>query len=123
MNSMNTFLNDYKQHQKSGRYIHASLPALPFEDSEFDLALCSHFLFLYSEYISLEIHLKSLKELCRVAKEVCVYPLRTISNNQESPHLEPVMSELKSDGVKVSLVSVKYEFQKGATQMLVARNE
>jgi hypothetical protein len=122
MDAMNIFLNDYIKHQESGRYINASLPTLPFESAEFDLALCSHYLFLYSEHVNLEQHILSMKELCRVASEVRVYPLLSISGNTESPHLEPVMVELERNGISVSLVSVKYEFQVGATKMLVAKS-
>ena len=122
MEAMTAFINDYKKHQKSGRYINASLPTLPFDNGEFDLTLCSHYLFLYSEHVNLEQHILSIKELCRVAKEVRVYPLLSISSNKESPHLNPVIEVLERNGVNVSLVSVEYEFQKGATKMLVAKS-
>jgi hypothetical protein len=122
MDSMQTFLNDYETGRESGRYINASLPALPFEVSEFELALCSHYLFLYSDHVNQEQHILSMKELCRVASEVRVYPLSAISNNEESPHLEPVISDLTRSSIDVSLVPVKYEFQKGATKMLVAKH-
>ena len=75
MDAMTIFLNDYEEGRKSGRYIAASLPRLPFEDNAFDLALCSHYLFLYSEHVSQEQHLLSMKELCRVASEVRIYCL------------------------------------------------
>lgn len=122
MEAMNTFLRDYEDNRKSGRYINASLPTLPFNDKEFDLALCSHYLFLYSEHVSLCEHIESMKELCRVAREVRVYPLLSISNNDESPHLNPVIEELEREGVNASLLPVNYEFQKGATKMLVAKS-
>ncbi len=121
MDAMNTFLHDYEKHQESGRYIDVSLPSLPFGNAEYDLTLCSHFLFLYSEHVSLEQHILSMKELCRVAQEVRIYPLLSINDNKESPHLKPVMAELERNGINVSLVSVQYEFQKGATKMLVAK--
>jgi len=121
MDAMQAFLCDYEQGKKSGRYINASLPTLPFKNSEFELALCSHYLFLYSEHVNQEQHTLSMKELCRVASEVRVYPLLSIGNNQISPHLEPVMSALKKLGFNVSLVPVEYEFQKGATEMLVVK--
>ena len=121
MEAMKTFLIDYEEGCKSGRYVHAALPTLPFKDAEFGLALCSHYLFLYSEHVNQEQHILSMKELCRVAGEVRVYPLLTIGNNKESPYLEPVMSVLTDNGVNVSLVPVEYEFQKGATEMLVAK--
>ena len=42
MDAMQSFLGDYEQGKKSGRYINASLPTLPFKNAEFELALCSH---------------------------------------------------------------------------------
>ena len=121
LDAMALFLSDYEEGKKSGRYINASLPTLPFQDTQFDLALCSHYLFLYSEHVNEEQHILSMKELCRVAKEVRVFPLLSISNNTKSPHLEPVISKLTEIGVNISLVPVPYEFQKGATEMLVAK--
>ena len=49
MAAMRRFLNDYEAGQECGRDIDTQLPVLPFEDNSFDLALCSRFLFLYSE--------------------------------------------------------------------------
>jgi hypothetical protein len=121
MLAMTIFLRDYEQGIKCGRYINASLPKLPFEDEEFDLALCSHYLFLYSEHVNQEQHILSMRELCRVASEVRVYPLLSIGSNKQSPHLEPVVSALNDSGISVSLVPVEYEFQRGATEMLVAK--
>ena len=123
MDAMNKFLTDYETAKGSGRYVHASLPTLPFEDAEFELALCSHYLFLYSEHVNQEQHILSMKELCRVASEVRVYPLLSINNNAESPHLKPVIAALENCGINVSLSNVAYEFQKGATKMLVAKNK
>lgn len=122
MQAMRTFLADYGVAKDSGRYLNASLPVLPFEDGEFEIALCSHYLFLYSEHVNQDQHILSMKELCRIAKEVRVYPLLSLSNNQASPHLNPVIAELEAGGINVALVDVRYEFQKGATQMLVAKN-
>jgi len=121
MDAMQAFLNDYEQGKKSGRYINSALPTLSFKNTAFELALCSHYLFLYSEHVNQEQHILSMKELCRVASEVRVYPLLSIGNNQVSPHLKPVISALKESGFNVSLVPVKYEFQKGATEMLVVK--
>ncbi len=121
MTAMQAFLSDYELGKKSGRYINASLPKLPFKDTEFDLALCPHYLFLYSEHVNQKEHILSMKELCRVAKEVRVYPLLSISNNEKSPYLNSVIIELRNSGLDVSLVPVEYEFQKGATEMLVVK--
>ena len=121
MKAMEKFLTDYSNGKEAGRYINASLPKLPFEDKEFDLALCSHYLFLYSEHVNQIQHILSVKELCRVAGEVRVYPLLSL-NGLKSTHLEPVMSLLAKDGFDVSLQTVKYQFQKGATEMLVIKS-
>lgn len=120
MESMKRFLDDYEIGKKSGRYVHASLPELPFENSTFELALCSHFLFLYSEHVSQEDHILFMKELCRVADEVRVYPLLSL-DGKKSRHLEPVRSALMDNDIQVSLQTVEYQFQKGATKMLVAK--
>jgi hypothetical protein len=40
--AMEEFLSDYPEGAAHGRYVDASLPALPFDDEEFDLAVCSH---------------------------------------------------------------------------------
>ena len=118
---METFLTDYAQGKGTVRYVHASLPNLAFEDKQFDLALCSHYLFLYSGHIDLEHHILSIKELCRVAGEARVYPLLSL-DGKLSPHLEAVMSALNEDGLVTSLVGVAYQFQKGATEMLVVKS-
>ncbi|WP_126457084.1 class I SAM-dependent methyltransferase [Sulfuriflexus mobilis] len=120
MKAMEKFLSDYEIGRESGRYINASLPVLPFESDAFDLALCSHYLFLYSEHINQEQHISAMKELCRVANEVRVYPLLSL-DGKKSKHLQPVISALRKNGIDVSLRSVKYLFQKGATEMLVAK--
>ena len=122
MEAMELFFDDYEKGKRSGRYIDASLPELPFEDKTFDLALCSHYLFLYNEHVKLGEHILSMKELCRVASEVRVYPLVTL-DGKRSPHLDPVVSELRNDGLGVSFHKARYRFQKGADEMLVAGQE
>ena len=73
--SMTEFLMDYNEGKEEGRYIAEKLPKLSFEDDQFDLALSSHFLFLYSDHLDEAFHVKSLLEMLRVAKEVRVFPL------------------------------------------------
>jgi len=120
MTSMNTFLNDYVDGKKDGRYLSASLPNLPFESYAFDLALCSHYLFLYSEHVDEDQHIASMIELCRVAKEVRVYPLISLDGSR-SKYLDAVISSLKDKNIDVSFQPVEYQFQKGANEMLVAK--
>lgn len=121
MQAMDTFLADYELGKESGRYVFASLPELGFKDKQFDLALCSHYLFLYSEYVSLDQHIASIKELCRVAREVRIYPLLSL-NGEVSSHLQEAIVALNEVNLATSLVDVKYQFQKGATQMLVVKS-
>lgn len=120
MEAMNDFLSDFQSGKQAGRYIDAALPILPFEDNTFELALCSHYLFLYSEHVNQAEHLLSIKELCRVAQEVRIYPLVALDGSQ-SKHLEPVISLLENSGFLVSLDTVDYQFQKGATEMMVVQ--
>jgi hypothetical protein len=117
MAAMTAFLDDYDHGRADGRYLDAGLPSLPFADGAFDLAICSHFLFLYSQQFDTAFHAQSMRELCRVAREVRVFPLLTLGA-KPSPHLAPVTAALESDGIKVSVERVPYEFQRGGNQML-----
>lgn len=121
MTAMSNFLSDFDAGRRQGRYVPASLPSLPFSDYEFDLALCSHYLFLYSDQVDEGAHLASMRELCRVASEVRVFPVISL-NGETSRHLDSVMMELSKDGIDVSLQAVSYRFQKDATEMLVAKS-
>ncbi|HEY9806957.1 MAG TPA: hypothetical protein V6D04_10325, partial [Candidatus Obscuribacterales bacterium] len=49
MAAMNQFLEDFSAGLQAGRYHVAELPHLPFDNQQFDLALCSHLLFTYSD--------------------------------------------------------------------------
>ena len=121
MKAMSRFLSDFDAGCQQGRYVSASLPSLPFPDSEFDLALCSHYLFLYSDHVDEAAHLESMRELCRVASEVRVFPVVSL-DGRVSKHLDQVMTALSANGIDVSLQPVRYRFQKGATEMLVAKS-
>jgi len=115
---MQRFLADYEKGKAQGRYVTASLPALPFAADEFDLALVSHFLLLYSGHLDLEFHWSSIVELLRVAKEVRIFPLLTLARVR-SPHLEPLMDRLKAGGHRAEIRRVPYEFQRGGNEMLM----
>lgn len=117
MSAMSKFLDDYPSGKAAGRYIEAALPMLPFSDQAFDLALCSHFLFLYSEQRDLTFHIESIRELARVASEVRIFPLLELGA-QPSRHLGATIEVIQSAGFLVSRVRVPYEFQRGANEML-----
>ena len=118
MAAMRQFLDDFPQGIKEGRYVTDELPILSFRTEQFDLALCSHLLFTYSEQLGAEFHLNSILEMCRVAKEVRVFPLLVSFSGETSPLLQPIMDELQKRGYKVEINQVPYEFQKGGNKML-----
>ncbi len=120
MSAMNRFLDDFDTGLEAGRYVDASLPELPFFDNEFDLGLCSHLLFLYSEQIDAAQHIEALTEMCRVAKEVRVYPLLSL-DGRLSQHLPGVLRYFNEREYRAELKPVPYQFQKGASEMLTLR--
>jgi hypothetical protein len=118
--AMDAFLADYESGRQRQRYVDAALPDLPFPDDAFDLALCSHFLFLYSEHLGLEFHESALIELCRLAPDVRVFPLLAVGG-KPSPLVEPVGRFCRDRGWQVLFERVPYEFQKGGHTMMKIR--
>lgn len=114
--TMKRFLSDYIEGVGQGRYSNASLPSLPFENGDFNLALCSHFLFLYGSHLSLEFHMRSVLELCRVADEVRIFPLLEL-DNKPSQYIKPIAEKIRALGGFFEIEEVSYEFQKGANHM------
>lgn len=117
LRAMVRFLRDYPTGRESKRYLAAELPELPFERSAFGLALCSHFLFLYSDLFSEQFHLDAVAELCRVADEVRIFPLVALGG-APSPHVEAVMHAAERLGCRARIERVGYEFQRGGNEML-----
>jgi hypothetical protein len=117
LRAMHRFIDDFPRGKGEGRYREAALPRLPFADQEFDLALSSHFLFLYSAQFSLEFHVASIAEMCRVAGEARIFPLLQMGGTR-SPHLDSVVETLTDRGLRVDFIEVPYEFQRGGNRML-----
>jgi len=115
--AMNAFLDDYADGAARRRYVDAQLPSLPFGDEEFDLAVCSHLLFLYAKQLDADFHVAAMRELCRVAREVRVFPLVALGG-APSPHVAGVAEAFGRDGFDVSIDGVPYEFQRGANRMM-----
>jgi hypothetical protein len=111
-----TFL-DYESGKSSGRYVDASLPLLPFDAGQFELPVCSHFLFLYSAQFDEAFHLASIHELLRVAHEVRIFPVLALGATR-SAHVDPVVAALRASGLDADIVRVPYEFQRGGNEML-----
>lgn len=115
--ALQRFVTDYDADPGSGRYVNAALPDLPFDDGAFELALCSHFLFLYSDHFDRQFHIDALLEMLRLAPEARVFPVLTLAC-ERSPHLEPVCEHLSELGFNAVVEPVAYEFQKGGNEML-----
>lgn len=121
MQAMQAFLGDFETGQSAGRYVDAELPSLPFRDRAFDLALCSHFLFLYTDHLGESFHRSAIRELCRVAAEVRIFPLLALGGRR-SPHVAAVVEALR-DAAEVSIERVPYEFQRGGNEMMRVRSQ
>ena len=120
--AMSEFLSDYERGREVGRYIPAELPDLPFASGSFDLALSSHFLFLYCDSLSLAFHKNAVDELCRVAREVRIFPLLNY-NAEPCPFVTPIVEFLEEAGRTVTIERVPYEFQRGGNMMIKIRSD
>jgi hypothetical protein len=118
MEAMEIFPDSYEQGKKEDRFIPASLPVLPFREGEFDIALSSHFLFLYTDILSYDFHARSIREMLRVAAEVRIFPLLDINANK-SPYVRGIADQLGSERIEVR--KVDYEFQIGGNEMLIIK--
>ena len=118
--SMERFLNDFDRGRQQGRYVVAELPALPFVNNTFRLAVCSHLLFLYSEQLSGEFHVAAVSEMCRVADEVRIFPLVALGGVR-SGHVDVVTGRLRQAGHEVQIEKVDYEFQRDGNEMMRVR--
>ena len=118
MAALKAFSDDFPIGIRNGRYVAGMLPALPFRDKEFSLVLSSHLLFLYGERLDFEMHLRYLRELARVGKDVRVFPVIGL-DGEPYKRLDEVISRLKTSGIKARTAPVFFEFMKGAKLMLV----
>lgn len=68
--ALKIFVNDYELGKQQGGYRIGELPhLLGIEDQSYDLAFCSHFLFLYSDHFDCVFHQTAIQEMLRVASE------------------------------------------------------
>jgi hypothetical protein len=81
------------------------LPELEYKKQTFHLALCSQFLFWYSDLLSETFHVQSLMAFCRVATEVQVYPLID-RFGKPSLHLGNVLQRLQEQGIGAEIKSI-----------------
>ncbi|MEO1622629.1 MAG: SAM-dependent methyltransferase [Cyanobacteria bacterium J06632_3] len=111
------FCNDYEQGKKVGRYTVGTLPKLEYADNSYDIGLCSHFLFLYSEQRDEAFHVNAIAEMLRICTEVRIFPLLTLAQ-EKSPHLAPVIAYLRDAGYQARIEATGYELQPGGNEML-----
>lgn len=111
------FLNDYPQGIEENRYIAGSLPSLNFMDYQFSLALCANFLMEGAYANDLEFQLHAIREMCRIAQEVRIYPLLN-QQGEISPHLGPIIAALQAEDYGVEVREVPYQFIKQGNAML-----
>jgi SAM-dependent methyltransferase len=116
---LQTFAADYDLGKPQGRYITGSLPELPFPDRTFDLALSSYLLFVYTEQFSLDFHIAAIREMCRIAHKVRIFPLVMANRHERSPFIEPVRQALEAEGIGSTLFKTPYELQKGGNVGIV----
>ncbi|MBA2656021.1 MAG: hypothetical protein H0U70_03450 [Tatlockia sp.] len=114
---MDQFFADYEKGKAEGRYVACADCNLPFADFCFDFALSAHYLFADLDDQDVDFHLKMIKELARVAKEVRIFPLID-RHNQLSPFLGPVLLGLQEDNFGVEVKEVPYHLQTGGNAML-----
>jgi hypothetical protein len=115
--AMQQFLYDFELGKEHRRYLPYELPILPFEDQQFDLALSSHLLFLYSEHLSVEFHINAIQEMLRVAKEVRIFPLLTMAG-KPYPHMNFICTWIEKNHHHYKIEKVDYEFQRGGNRLL-----
>ncbi len=114
---MADFFADYEQGKVEKRYVPAADFTLPFNHFEFDFALSSHYLFADLDNQDIDFHLKVIRELARVAKEVRIFPLID-RHAQLSPFLGPVLLGLQQEQYGVEVREVSYHLQPTGNAML-----
>lgn len=112
MAAMERFLDDFPAGFAAGRYRVGALPSLDLPAGSFDMALCSHFLYSYSDQYDGTFHVAAVIELLRVAGEVRIFPILSIDGTV-SPWLEVVRSHVAENGWRDELVPAHYGIQKG----------
>lgn len=76
------FIKDFSEF-KTIRYVPIDYPSSNFEDKQFTLALVSHFLFLYDEHISYQLHKEVLAELIRITSgQIRIFPLANLKGKR-----------------------------------------
>lgn len=110
-----TFLQDYAAGKLQARYQSIQLPTFPFATLQFQLALCTDYVFHHA--LSREKVHAILKELARVAEEVRIFPLLD-SNGKMPAELGPLMLYFQQKNYGIEVREVPYHTLKGGNAML-----
>lgn len=114
------FIEDYKQ-TASKRYVNTVYPRSEFKDKEFTIALVSHFLFMYDEFLDYEFHKQVIKEIIRVtSKEIRIFPIVNLKG-EKSLFAEEIINDKDFKGSDIGIIKVDYEFVNGGDEMLVIK--
>jgi len=112
------FIEDFKKYGIR-RYVPAEFPTTNFLNSEFNISLVSHFIFLYEDQLDYEFHKKTILELLRItSKEIRIFPIVNLKG-RISKFVEPVIQDEDIACHRVSIRKVDYEFMKKGNEMLV----
>lgn len=87
--------------RRTGHYIAAALPHLPFADDSFALAMSGFLLFSYADQFDFGFHLQAIRELLRVTRgQVRLHPLND-SAGHPYPRMDELADALTADGAHV----------------------
>jgi ubiquinone/menaquinone biosynthesis C-methylase UbiE len=101
-------------------YVAGDVHRLPFADNSFDLVLCSHLLFTWSDVFDDDWHRRAIREMLRVSRgEVRIFPTVVQKTGDPVPFLPLLRANFAARGVSSRLVKVPYMVQVGADEMLV----
>ncbi|WP_026292605.1 hypothetical protein [Rubritalea marina] len=117
-----SFVDDFKLPSSTDRYKVGELPQLPVNTAQFDIAVCSHFLFFYSDQLSFQFHIDAINEMLRVAREVRIFPLTTLMLNV-SPYIEGVLLNFITEGYEVLIEESDYTLVDGYNRVMTIRHK
>ncbi len=112
------FFDDYTQGLADKRYMAGDewMP-LPFADFTFDLVVSAHFFLQESECYSLDWQAQMIAELCRVGRELRIFPLVN-EQGDTTAMLGPLMQLLQQQKIGVEIREVDYHFVPNDNAML-----
>lgn len=114
------FLEDFRTRSAASRYLAADLSHLPFGPRSFDLAVCSHLLFVYAGELSVDFQVAAILEMARVANEVRVFPL-VGPGCDAAPSVAATHRAADDAGLESEVVEVAHRFLRGTGSMLRLR--